>query len=148
MEVRKMANYYVYGKTVKIFNDLSTVLKNWNDMESRNGYKAVGLMSEDGLGGCDIVVENNGELYISNDYKAFGWTICEDMWADIYYMLLREKKSRMEKKKYWWLPLDNYNQPNGNIVQLEMNDYEYQAMKKRGEYVYDSYMQALMRAQD
>lgn len=143
-----MANYYVYGETVKVINDLSTVLNVWYDMESRNGYKAIGLMSEDGLGHCDIIVSNNGDLYISDDYKAFGWTIDEDLWADTYFMILRENESRMEKKKYYWLPLDNYNQPNGHIVELVINESEYEAMKKQGEYVYSSYMQACERAMD
>ena len=56
--------------------------------------------------------------------------------------------SEMVRKKYWWLPLDNYNQPTGNIVELELNSYEYQAMKNKGDYVFDSYYQAMLRAND
>lgn len=54
----------------------------------------------------------------------------------------------MIRKKYYWLPLDNYGQPNGNVVELEMNYYKLNVMKDRGEYVFDSYYQAMLRAND
>ena len=52
----------------------------------------------------------------------------------------------MQRKIYWWLPLDQYNQPSGKIVKLEMNFYELQVMKNRGEYIFTSYMSACERA--
>lgn len=144
-----MKKYYVYGQTIEYMEDFSNVLNLWYDMEpTSQGYKAIGIVSKDGLRGCDIIVSNNGDLYISNDYVTFGWTIDKDLWGDIYFMILRENESRMEKKTYYWLPLDNYNQPNGHIVELVINESEYEAMKKQGEYVYSSYMQACERAMD
>ena len=144
-----MKKYYVYGQTIEYMEDFSNVLNLWYDMEpTSQGYKAIGIVSEDELRGCDIIVSNNGDLYISDDYKAFGWAIDKDLWGDIYFMILRENESRMERKKYYWLPLDNYNQPNGNIVELEINDFEYNAMKKQGEYIYSSYIQVCERAMD
>ena len=53
---------------------------------------------------------------------------------------------KLEKKSFWYLPLDNYNQPSGNIIELKLTETEYQAMKNRGEYIYNSYYQAILRA--
>ena len=52
----------------------------------------------------------------------------------------------MSRKTYWWLPLDNYNQPSGSILELELNDDELKVMKNKGEYIFDSYYQAMLRA--
>ena len=56
------------------------------------------------------------------------------------------KKEHMSRKKYWWLPLDNYNQPSGSILELELNDDELKVMKNKGEYIFDSYYQAMLSA--
>lgn len=140
-----MIKYYVYGTTVAKMDDLTNVVNTWKNVEAINGYKALGI--DNGSEACDIIVEKNGEMSISQDYKKLGWTIDKDYWADIYFMLLSQTQY-VTRKKYWYLPLDNYNQPNGLVKEIELTDEEYQVMKNRGQYVYDSYTQALMRAQD
>lgn len=140
-----MKKYYVYGTTVAKMDDLTNVVNTWKNIEAINGYKALGI--DNGNEACDIIVEKNGEMSISQDYKKLGWTIDKDYWADIYFMLLSQTQY-VTRKKYWYLPLDNYNQPNGLVKEIELTDEEYQVMKNNGQYVYDSYTQALMRAQD
>ena len=86
-------------------------------------------------------------------FNEFGWDVetgDELVRLDLISneILCNVKKDRMIRKKYYWLPLDNYRQPNGNIVELEMNYYELNVMKDRGEYVFDSYYQAMLRAND
>ena len=52
----------------------------------------------------------------------------------------------MEKQKYYYLPLDNYNQPNGNINTIYLTRDEYLKLKETHVYVYESYTQAILRA--
>lgn len=52
----------------------------------------------------------------------------------------------MEKQKYYYLPLDNYNQPNGNINTIYLTRDEYLKLKETHVYIYDSYIQAMLRA--
>lgn len=54
----------------------------------------------------------------------------------------------MEKKTYYILPLDMYNQPSGDIRAVQLTDDEYRLRKAQGEYIMDNYMSALYRAQD
>ena len=51
-------------------------------------------------------------------------------------------------KTYFYLPLDNYNQPNGNINEIKMTVKDFKEAKKNYIYIYDSYAQALQRAQN
>ncbi len=54
----------------------------------------------------------------------------------------------MDKKQvYYLLPLDSYNQPNGNVNEVMLTKVEYEKMKEYGYYVYDNYANALWRAQ-
>ena len=59
-----------------------------------------------------------------------------------------EEAERMERKKYFWLPLDNYGQPSGEVKELQMNYYELQVMKNRSEYIFESYLEAMYRVND
>lgn len=52
----------------------------------------------------------------------------------------------MEKQKYYYLPLDNYNQPNGNINTIYLTRDEYLKLKETHVYIYESYTQAMLRA--
>lgn len=60
----------------------------------------------------------------------------------------KEEEEKCKLKTYWYLPLDNYNQPNGEIKEIKLTWYQYQGMKQEGHYVYDSYMSACERAID
>lgn len=63
---------------------------------------------------------------------------------------------RIEKRrKYYWLPLGYYNQPNGNVEEIELFPSDYQALKEaelkdRYPYwwIYEDYATALNRALD
>ena len=52
----------------------------------------------------------------------------------------------MTKKEYYYLPLDNYNQPDGTINTIELTKEEYKKAKQNYGYIYDNYDQALNRA--
>lgn len=52
------------------------------------------------------------------------------------------------KKTYYYLPTDQYGQPDGNTNELVLTEQEYEQMKARGCYIYDNYSTALWRAQD
>lgn len=52
------------------------------------------------------------------------------------------------KKIYYYLPIDGYGQPDGNVNEVQLTKVEYEARKAQGQYIYDSYSQALYRAQD
>ena len=66
------------------------------------------------------------------------------------------KLERIEKRrKYYWLPLDSYNQPRGIVEEIELFPSDYQALKeaKMQEsypywWIYDNYATALNRALD
>ena len=110
----------------------------------------------------DIIKAKNKYYKIVEKFSPmFAELICSDdeieyMNSDEFEKALAEslkdfekiKSERMERKKYWWLPLDNYNQPNGNVVELDLNFDELEIMKNKGEYVFDSYYQAMLRVID
>ncbi len=52
------------------------------------------------------------------------------------------------KKNYYMLDLDNYNQPNGMISTINLTHEEFKELKKNYVYVYEEYAQALSRAMD
>lgn len=56
----------------------------------------------------------------------------------------------MEEKrnKYYILPLDNYNQPNGYVDTIWLTEKEYEIYKKKGGYIYKDYATAIQRASD
>ena len=53
----------------------------------------------------------------------------------------------METQIYYYLPLDGYNQPNGNVNQIELTEEEFLNYKKCGNYIYDNEADADWRAQ-
>jgi hypothetical protein len=53
-----------------------------------------------------------------------------------------------KEKTYYILPLDSYNQPDGNIREIQLTKSEYETLRSKGQYIYESYYQAVMRAQD
>ena len=54
----------------------------------------------------------------------------------------------MKKKTYYMLDIDNYGQPSGLVHEIELTKAEYTKLKNERVYIYESYSQALMRAQD
>lgn len=66
------------------------------------------------------------------------------------------KLVRIEKRrKYYWLPLDSYNQPRGTVEEIELFPSDYETLKEakmpdRYPYwwIFDDYSSALDRAQD
>ena len=63
---------------------------------------------------------------------------------------------RIEKRqKYYWLPLDSYNQPNGNVEEIELFPSDYANLKSASMqdsypywWIYEDYATALDRALD
>ena len=55
------------------------------------------------------------------------------------------QKGKLEQK-YYYLPLDAYNQPNGNINTIYLTRDEYLKLKETHVYIYENYMQAMLRA--
>lgn len=53
-----------------------------------------------------------------------------------------------EKKTYYYLPLDSYNQPNGHVISIELTEAEFAKYKKSYVYIYDNEIDADRRAQD
>jgi hypothetical protein len=51
-------------------------------------------------------------------------------------------------KTYYYLPTDNYGQPDGNIVEVTLTPDQYEQRKANGEYIYDNYYSANCRAND
>lgn len=81
--------FYIYGeqKSIKYYDDLNDVSNKFSQVKpSPTGYRAIGICLENS-GCCDIIVEMNGKIKISDDYKYLGLTIDKDFWADIYYTL-------------------------------------------------------------
>lgn len=62
--------------------------------------------------------------------------------------ILLKGYKHMKMKTYYLLRLDNYNQPDGLISELLLTKEQYEKMKKEYIYIYESYCQALQRAQD
>ena len=66
------------------------------------------------------------------------------------------KLLRIEKRqKYYWLPLDSYNQPAGMVEEIELFPSDYRNLKEASMpdsypywWIYDNYATALDRAQD
>ena len=50
-------------------------------------------------------------------------------------------------KKYWKCPIDQYGQRNGDVIEVQMAEWQYESRKKH-EFLYDSYEAALAAAQD
>lgn len=142
-----MNSYYICGTTLQPLDDLGGAAALFEEMTPYSGYKAIGMMDEAG-NICDIIVEKNGDLFISKDYQTLGWEIDKDFWADLFFKLETARYTKESKKEYWWLPLDSYNQPNGQVVTLALTEEEFRELKNRGQYVFDSYYQACLRAQD
>lgn len=60
-----------------------------------------------------------------------------------------ESKTKVEgEKTYYYLPLDSYNQPDGNVLPILLTDEEYLKHKETYVYIYDDYAAALCRALD
>ena len=53
-----------------------------------------------------------------------------------------------DKKTYYYLPLDGYNQPDGNVNEILLTKEEYQEAKKNYVYIYERYFDACNRAQN
>jgi len=53
----------------------------------------------------------------------------------------------MKKGKYYILPLDSYNQPNGNINEIFLTKEEFEELEGKGYYIYKNYASAAWRAQ-
>lgn len=52
------------------------------------------------------------------------------------------------KKTYYILPLDSYNQPDGNVEKIELTEEEFKKMKETYGYIFEDYYTALRRALD
>lgn len=52
------------------------------------------------------------------------------------------------KKTYYYLPLDGYNQPDGDVREILLTKEEYQEAKNSYVYIYDNYSAAVRRSQD
>lgn len=50
------------------------------------------------------------------------------------------------KNTYYYLPLDNYNQPDGTVQKVELTEEEFKQAKENGHYIYNNYSTALRRA--
>lgn len=55
-----------------------------------------------------------------------------------------------QKRTYYRLPTDQYNQPTGDVVSFTMTEQEFEAYRKANpwEYLFEDYKAALYRAQD
>lgn len=57
-------------------------------------------------------------------------------------------EKKQSKNTYYYLPLDNYNQPNGLVEKVELTEEEFKQAKANGHYIYGNYQQAMYRAMD
>ncbi len=54
----------------------------------------------------------------------------------------------VEKKQiFYYLPLDFYGQPNGNVEKIELTEKDFLNYKKNGSYIFDNEADADWRAQ-
>lgn len=56
-----------------------------------------------------------------------------------------------ERKKYYYLPIDQYNQPNGFIEEIELFPCDYEGLRTAKGiivYIFDNYRDACRRAED
>lgn len=51
-------------------------------------------------------------------------------------------------KTYYLLPVDQYGQPNGNIIPVQLTKKQYEDYKKQGKFIYEKYIHAAYRSQD
>jgi hypothetical protein len=68
------------------------------------------------------------------------------MKRDLQKDLAEFVENEEEKKTYYFLPMDSYNQPDGTVQEIELTEARYKQLKKTYVYVYDSYADAMTRA--
>jgi hypothetical protein len=62
------------------------------------------------------------------------------------YPVVTTKKMQVESI-YYYLPLDSFNQPTGDVQEIALRKCDYILNKRNGKYIYDNYYDALRRAQ-
>lgn len=53
-----------------------------------------------------------------------------------------------EKREYYYLPVDCYGQPRGDVYPVELTEAEADQWRRMGRYLFDDYRAALYRAMD
>ena len=93
----------------------------------------------------DVAVEHAKMYHVSMEIREVKgnrtYFICDITPAGKYVFQGKEKE-------YYYLPVDQYNQPSGYVNTWTMTKGEYLVRKACGCRIYDSYMAALARAMD
>lgn len=88
-----------------------------------------------------------------DDEKVKAWTQSEQALKDMSERFGKKVKAIQQRRTYYWLPLDSFNQPNGNVEEISLFPSDYEDLKNCNMqdsypywWIYDDYHAALERA--
>ena len=74
---------YIYGKKIKRYDTFHkyAIANDFVHTKSLDGYKSIGVETD--INACDVIIEHNKKLYISDDYKKVGMSIDLALFEDL-----------------------------------------------------------------